>query len=106
VCVENWFGAALSARRDVDFCVLWEWGRDRYRYYGWPENSNARWQVFDLADTSREYPALAPRLEALRAAGATVVFDRDRVVVLRVTDEVLARTPITLAPPPSPQFAP
>ena len=106
VCVENWFGAELAAREQVDFCTMWEWGRDRYGYYHWPVNSSARWQVFNLADTSMEHPTLAPRLLALRGAGASVVYDHDRVTVVRVDDETLARTPVVKDPPPSPRFAP
>jgi uncharacterized membrane protein len=104
VCVENWFGAHLAGRRDVDFCVLWEWDRGRYEYFGWPESSSARWQVFDLADTSEEHPALAGRLAALEAAGARVAFDRDRVTVLEVDDAVLARAPVVRAPPQPAKF--
>jgi uncharacterized membrane protein len=106
VCVENWFGAHLADRRDVDFCVLWEWDRGRYDYFGWPENSSARWQVFDLADTSEEHPVLPARLAELEAAGARVAFDRDRVTVLEVDEAVLARAPVIRAPPPSDKFRP
>jgi hypothetical protein len=84
VCVENWFGAHLSARESVDFCVEWKMAHSRYRYFGWPTVSDARYQVFDLADTSNEHPGLLAREKALEAAGAKVVFDRDRVIVLRV----------------------
>jgi hypothetical protein len=106
VCVENWFGAHLAGREAVDFCVLWEWDRGRYEYYRWPESSSARWQVFDVADTSKEHPALAARLAALRSAGAEVMYDHDGVTVLRVDEGVLARAPVVLAPPPSAEFTP
>ncbi|MSP62362.1 MAG: DUF2079 domain-containing protein [Myxococcales bacterium] len=91
VCVENWFGAHLAAREAIDFCVLFEWEREQYHHYGWPEVSKARWQIFDLADAGGDHPGLAERLMALRTAGAEVMLERDRVVVLRVDEAVLAR---------------
>ncbi len=94
VCVENWFGAHLAARRTIEFCSLWEWERDQYRYYRWPETSSAEWQVFDLAaqpDELAEFPGLRQRVDGLIAAGAEVVSRRDGVVVLRWRGEEAVR---------------
>ena len=105
VCVENWFGAHLAARQSIEFCVLWEWEREQYRHYGWPEFSSARYQLFDLDDPERDHPGLAGRLSALRAAGADMLFDQGGVTLLRVDQPVLARaaalTPPTPPPPPT-----
>jgi uncharacterized membrane protein len=109
VCVENWNGAHLAGRESIDFCVLWEWEREQYRHYGWPEFSDARWQLYDTAAPSRDHPALPARLETLREAGAQVAFERDGVVLLRVDEGVLARARPVLTPPApavSPAVAP
>jgi len=91
VCVQNWFGAHLSGRSQVDFCSLWEIERSQYNYFGWPEFSSATWQIFDLNIYPEQFPTLRGRLAALRAAGAQVMMDREGVTVLRVDDGVLLR---------------
>lgn len=91
VCVQNWFGAHLSARPFIEFCSLWELERAQYRYFGWPDYSSAEWQIFDLGGPPDEFPGLAERLSDLRAAGAEVVMERDRVTVLRASPAVLQR---------------
>ncbi len=93
VCVENWFGPHLSQRRDIDFCVLWDMERLQYEYYGWPQASSARWQLFDLEEKESRHPGLARRVRLLERAGADVVLGRDGVVLLRVDEAVLSRTP-------------
>jgi hypothetical protein len=93
VCVENWFGAHLAARRDIDFCVLWEFEREQYRYYGWPDASSANYQLYDLAEPRPYMPGLAARAKDLRVAGAEVLYEREGVLLLRVSDEVLRRAP-------------
>jgi len=105
VCVENWFGAHLADREAIEFCVLWEWERDQYRHYGWPESSSARYQLFDLDDPERQHPGLAGRLAALRAAGADVLFDQGGVSLLRVDAAVLARAAALTPPTPPPPTA-
>lgn len=91
VCVSNRAGPLLAGRLEIDFCVLWEVEAAQYRYYGWPEFSSATWQLFNTNEIAFEaFPSLMPRLSALRQAGAEVKYDRDGVVLLRVTPAVLA----------------
>jgi len=84
VCTQQvGIGPLLAARREIDFCVPWEYERPQYEHYGWPETSDAEYQVFDLNDTTQE-PMVPARVAELRRAGAVVLLDEQGVVVLRV----------------------
>jgi uncharacterized membrane protein len=75
-------GPWLAARREIDFCVPWELERAQYRYYGWPEKSDAEYQIFDLNDIALA-PMMPARVEELRHS-ATVLLDERGVVVFRL----------------------
>lgn len=91
VCTQNRAGPLLAGRLEIEFCVLWEVERAQYKYYGWPEFSSATWQLFNTNEIAYEvFPSLMPRLNALRQAGAEVKYERDGVVLLKVTPAVLA----------------
>ncbi len=91
LCVPNRLGAHLSARQDLDLCVLFLKERAQYEYYGWPD-SNATYQLFDLAPGNNgvdEEPSA--RLAALERAGAEVLLDRQGVILLRAGPAVFRK---------------
>ena len=90
VCAQNRTGAWLTARREFDLCVMWETERAQYQHYGWPIFSSAPYQLFDTSDDDGA-PGHRARAQALLAAGATVLSDRDGVLLLQVNEAVLRR---------------
>jgi uncharacterized membrane protein len=91
LCVPNRLGAHLSARRDLDLCVVFLKERAQYEYYRWPD-SNATYQLFDLAPSNNGVDeAPSARLVALEQAGAEVVMELQGVALLRVDQTVLSR---------------
>jgi hypothetical protein len=91
LCVPNRLGAHLSARRDLDLCVVFLKERAQYEYYRWPD-SNATYQLFDLAPSNNGIDeAPSARLGALEQAGAEVVMELQGVALLRVDQTVLSR---------------
>lgn len=91
LCIPNRIGAHVSARQDLDLCVVFEKERRQYEYYRWPDSS-AMYQIFDLAPSNNgvdEEPSA--RLAALKRAGAEVLVEQQGVALLRVDPEVLTR---------------
>jgi uncharacterized membrane protein len=91
LCVPNRLGGHLSARQDIDLCVVFLKERAQYEYYRWPD-SNATYQLFDLAPGNcgiDEEPSA--RLAALKRAGAEVLMERQGVTLLRASQAVFTR---------------
>jgi uncharacterized membrane protein len=91
LCVPNRLGAHVSARQELDLCVVFVKERAQYEYYRWPD-SNATYQIFDLAPSNNgvdDEPSA--RLAALKQAGAEVLMEAQGVTLLRVDQAVLSR---------------
>ena len=91
LCIPNRLGAHLSARKDLDLCVVFEKERRQYEYYRWPD-SNATYQLFDVAPSNNGIDELpSARIAALKQAGAEILLEAQGVTLLRVDQAVLSR---------------